>query len=75
MAHTDSLDKDKSMQSNQFDLQCTLPVTDSDITLLQTIPTFSNPEIKGKPFENMVGKGENAGNQHFLHFPHCFQSN
>ena len=25
-----------------------------------------------KPFENMVGKGENAGNQHFLLFPQCF---
>ena len=25
-----------------------------------------------KPFENMVRKGENAGNQHFLLFPQCF---
>ena len=24
------------------------------------------------PFENIVGKGENAGNQHFLLFPRCF---
>ena len=24
------------------------------------------------PFENIVGKGENAGNQHFLLFPQCF---
>ena len=23
--------------------------------------------------ENSVGKGENAGYQHFLLFPHCFQ--
>ena len=23
-------------------------------------------------FENTVGKGENAGNQHFLLFPQCF---
>ena len=23
--------------------------------------------------ENIVGKEENAGYQHFLHFPHCFQ--
>ena len=22
--------------------------------------------------ENIVGKGENADNQHFLHFPKCF---
>ena len=28
--------------------------------------------LYGKPFENIVGKGENAGNQHFLLFPHCF---
>ena len=25
-----------------------------------------------KPFENILGKGENAGNQHFLLFPKCF---
>ena len=24
--------------------------------------------------ENIVGKGENAGNQHFLLFPQCFQN-
>ena len=27
---------------------------------------------KMKPFENIVGKGENAGNQHFLLFPQYF---
>ena len=26
-----------------------------------------------KPFEHIEGKGENAGNQHFLIFPQCFQ--
>ena len=34
----------------------------------------SNPYHKmtiEKPFENIVGKGENAGNQHFLLFPQC----
>ena len=25
-----------------------------------------------KAFENLVGSGENAGNQHFLLFPQCF---
>ena len=25
-----------------------------------------------EPFENIVGKGENAGNQHYLLFPQCF---
>ena len=28
-------------------------------------------QIEG-PFENILGKGENAGNQHFLLFPQCF---
>ena len=36
------------------------------LTLLHTIPTFNDP------FENIVEKGENAGNQHFLLFPQCF---
>ena len=27
---------------------------------------------KKKAFENTVGKGENAGDQHFLLFPQCF---
>ena len=26
-----------------------------------------------RPFEKIVGKGENADNQHFLLFPQCFQ--
>ena len=29
--------------------------------------------FRKKSFEN-IGKGENAGNQHFLHFPQCFPS-
>ena len=29
--------------------------------------------MKEKPSENIVGKGENAGNQHFLLFPQYFQ--
>ena len=40
-------------------------------TLYHTIPTFHYP-WKKKAFENIVGKGENAGNQHFLLFPQCF---
>ena len=28
--------------------------------------------LKKKSFENIVGKGENAGYQHFLLFPQCF---
>ena len=30
--------------------------------------------LKKKPFENIVRKRENAGNQHFLLFPQCFLS-
>ena len=28
--------------------------------------------LKKKHFENIVGKGENAGNQNFILFPQCF---
>ena len=28
--------------------------------------------LRKKPFQNIVGKGENAGNQHCLLFPQCF---
>ena len=34
-------------------------------------PDFSTT-LKYRAFENIVGKGENAGNQHFLLFPQCF---
>ena len=40
------------------------------LTLYHTIPTFNDP--KEETLENTVGKGENAGNQHFLLFPQCF---
>ena len=36
------------------------------LTLYHTILTFDD---KKKPSENIVGKGENAGNQHFLLLP------
>ena len=28
--------------------------------------------LREEAFENILGKGENAGNQHFLIFPKCF---
>ena len=40
------------------------------LTLYHTIPTFNDPEER--PFEKILGKGENAGNQHFLLFPRYF---
>ena len=30
--------------------------------------------LRKKPFENIVGKEENAGNQHFLLFSQCLLS-
>ena len=39
--------------------------------LLSTQPRLLTT-LKKKPFENNVGNGENAGNQHFLLFPQCF---
>ena len=36
-----------------------------------TLPRFLTT-LKRKPFENIEGEGENAGNQHFLLFPQCF---
>ena len=41
------------------------------LTLYHTICTFTNPD-KETAFENIVGEGENAGNQHFLLVPQCF---
>ena len=41
------------------------------LILYYTIPTFNDPQTE-RPFENIVGKGENAGNQHFLLYPQCF---
>ena len=41
------------------------------IFLYQTITTFK--DLYRKALENIVGKGENTGNQHFLLFQLCFQ--
>ena len=40
------------------------------LTLCHTIPTFT--DLKNR-FENIVGKGENAANQHYVFYPQCFQ--
>ena len=42
--------------------------TDMYFNPLPQNPDFS---LKRKSFENIVGKGENAGDQHFLLFPQC----
>ena len=40
--------------------------------LYHTMMTFDDPGGAKKPFENFVGKGENADIQHFLLFKRCF---
>ena len=44
------------------------------LTLYHTMTTFDVPERGEKPhtFKSIVGKGENAGDQHFLLFSQCF---
>ena len=41
------------------------------LTLYHTILTF-NDHVEKKAFKIIVGRGENADNQHFLLFPHVF---
>ena len=46
----------------------------SNLLFLERVnPSPYNPERR-KTFENILGEGENAGNQHFLLFPKCFLS-
>ena len=52
---------------NNLDIMAMWEVTS---TLYHTIPLVT--ALKKRPFENIVGKGENAGNQHFLLFPQFF---
>ena len=40
------------------------------LTFYHAIPTLNN--LEKEDLENIVGKGENAGNQYFLFFPQCF---
>ena len=44
--------------------------SDCLVTFYNTIRLFTT--LRKKAFENIVGKGENAGNQHFLLFPAMF---
>ena len=60
MIHRDALPLDQSEFLSLNSHSCR-------ITLYHTIPTFN--DLKKNPLENIMGKGENAGNQHFLLFP------
>ena len=42
------------------------------LTNLFTTQTRVLATLEEEAFENIVGKGENAGNKHFLLFPQCF---
>ena len=56
-----------------FQKTCTADTTKQELIWErnnQPIPKFH--ELRNKSFENIVAKGENAGNQHFLLFPQCF---
>ena len=46
----------------------------SQVLIHSLFPTQSRllTTLRKKAFEDIVGNGENAGNQHFLHFPQCF---
>ena len=49
---------------------------DSDPSIFAKALTQSRllTTLKKKPFENIEGKGENAGNQHFFPFPTVFST-
>ena len=58
------------------------PLTDDKILAQSELKTFADDKINVTPelklvsgrVENILGKGENAGYQHFLLFPICFQN-
>ena len=57
------------LSSNGFSVGKVMFLT--DFNHLPHNPDFLTP-LEKKAFENIVEKGENAGNQHFLLFPQCF---
>ena len=55
--------------------QCFLPICNTKKKyLVKPFTTLSrlSMTLKEEAFENIFGKGENVGNQHFLLFPKCF---
>ena len=58
---------EKILISNIFSCSCCL------LRSLNSLPPNPNfNDLEKYAFRNIVGKGENAGNQHFLLFPQCF---
>ena len=62
--------------SSLHDLDLELPVYNFQMILLLINSLPNDPDflttLKKKAVENVVGKGEKAGSQHFLLFPKCF---
>ena len=56
--------------SNDRDAPCIMYMNKTP-ALLFTTQSGLSMTLKKSHFENIVGKGENAGNQHFLLFPKC----
>ena len=56
-----------------FQFKCTLKVVCNSLPIWTSLEFWLLTTLYKKSFENTVGKGENAGNQHFLLFPQCFQ--
>ena len=68
-----STDKDQNVQHMESNLQSWMHTALSfkPFTLYNTITSLHTPADE-KVFQNILGKGENAGDQHFLLFQKCF---
>ena len=53
-------------------ISCLVKFVDNSPTSIFTTQSLLLTHLEKKAFENIVGKGENAGNQHFLLSPQCF---
>ena len=62
-----------SISPNVFRRLFLLKVEKSQVCLTPHNPDLTT--MRKKPSENIVGKGENASNQHFLLFAQCFLPN
>ena len=61
------INRQKGILMTALGVQCKF----ARLTLIHAIPTFN--DLNKEAFKkNIVGKGENAGNQHFLLFQQCF---
>ena len=68
-----NLDQSKILSSGN-ELKFYSTIKNNSTSKLLTTQSRLLMTLYKKPFENSVGKGENAGNQHFLLFPQRFLS-